>query len=503
MTRSAYHLLALLLVSAPALFAQTPPTSGEPAAAGRGGRGPIVGGALPDVKLVDLFDRNRDKYLDSTERKAAREHLAANPQLRPPTNLRPGRNAGPGRPGARLTPADVKSFPGVPLYDPKVLRTLFLEFEDADWERQMVEFHRTDVDLPAKLIVDGKTYRDVGVSFRGNNSFTGVPDGLKRSLTLTLDFLHPNQNLEGYRNLHLLNANQDPTFLRSVLYLHVARDYIPAEKANFVRVVINGESWGVYVNQQNFDKDFLRDAFKTTDGARIKSPNNSRGGGLSYLGEDVNAYRRWYEMRSKDDPRVWADLIRLTRLLKETPPDRLAKAVEPLLDVDGALRFLALDNALINNDGYWNDGSDFNIYQDTKGRFHLVPHDVNEGFRAAGGARGVQLDPFATIADTNKALLNKLLAAPELRARYLGYIRDITEKWLDWNRLGPIVEQYRAVIAEDVAADTRKILTTEEFTTGVFGDGTAPPPPTTLKGFVDQRRAFLLSHPEVSKARRP
>jgi len=37
---------------------------------------------------------------------------------------------------------------------------------------------------------------------------------------------------------------------RSVLFLEVARDYIPAVKANFVRVVINGESWGVYAWRQ-------------------------------------------------------------------------------------------------------------------------------------------------------------------------------------------------------------------------------------------------------------
>ena len=447
LTTARAFLAFLLLAQASPLSAQTPPPASSPTpAAGRGGRGPIPGGVIPDVELVKKFDANRDKVLDAAERKLAREYLAANPQLRPPANIRAGRNAGPGRPGARLSPADVKRFPGVPLYDPNTLRTVFLEFEDADWERQMVELHRTDVDLPAKITVDGKTYRHVGVHFRGNNSFTGVPDGLKRSLTLTFDAVHENQNLEGYRNLHLLNANQDPTFLRTALYLHVARDYIPAQKANFVRVVINGESWGVYVNQQNFDKDFLRDAFKSTNGTRWKSPNNSLGGGLSYLGENIMSYKRWYEMRSKEDQKAWTDLIRLTRLLRETPPDRLAQTLEPVLNVDGALRFLALDNALINNDGYWNDGSDFHLYQDERGRFHLLPHDVNEGFRASG-ARGVQLDPFATIADTNKALLNKLLAAPELRARYLGYVRDIAEKWLDWNRLGPVVEQYREVIA--------------------------------------------------------
>ena len=40
-------------------------------------------------------------------------------------------------------------------------------------------------------------------------------------------------------------------------------------------------------------------------------------------------------------------------MLNETPPDRLEAALAPILDVDGALRFLALEIALVNGDGYW------------------------------------------------------------------------------------------------------------------------------------------------------
>ena len=35
--------------------------------------------------------------------------------------------------------------------------------------------------------------------------------------------------------------------------------------------------------------------------------------------------------------------------------------------------------ALVNSDGYWTRASDYSIYQDEKGRFHVIPHDMNEG----------------------------------------------------------------------------------------------------------------------------
>ena len=476
---------------------QTPTPVPAQQAAGRGG--PLAQGAEEDIRLVPRFDLNGDKRLDYAEREAAREYLAAHPELRRPT--RGPTTTRRGTPGPALSPKDVQSVSAsVPLYDAGTLRTVFLQFEHADWEQELAAFWHTDVGVPATVVVDGKTYRDVGVSFRGNNSFTAVPASLKRSLTLSFDAVHANQHLLGYRTLHLLNANQDPTFLRSVLYLDVAREFIPALKSNFMRVVINGESWGIYPNQQAFNRDFLRDAFKTTAGTQWKSPNNSVGGGFSYLGDDVASYRRWYEMKGKDDPAAWAALIRVCKVLHDTPADQMERALTPMMDVDGVLKFLALDVALINNDGYWNDGSDFNLYLDANGRMHVTPHDANEGFRA-GGRGGVQLDPLTAIDDPNKALRHKLLAAPALRARYLTYVAQIAERWLDWNRLGPTIERYQALIAADVARDTRKLDTTEAFTAGVHGDGQTPPSGATIRGFADQRRRFLLAHAEIVNAR--
>ena len=51
------------------------------------------------------------------------------------------------------------------------------------------------------------------------------------------------------------------------------------------------------------------------------------------------------------------------------------------------LRFLAVDIALVNTDGYWTRASDYSIYQDVKGQFHVIPHDMNEALINEGGPR--------------------------------------------------------------------------------------------------------------------
>jgi hypothetical protein len=263
-----------------------------------------------------------------------------------------------------------------------------------------------------------------------------------------------------------------------------------------MRVVINGESWGVYLNTQQFNSDLLRDEFKTTKGARWKVPGRPGGrGGLEYIGDNLDAYKQIYEIKTKDDDASWQALVQLTKVLNETPPEKLEAALAPLLDIDGALKFLAIEVALVNSDGYWSRASDYNIYRDPDGRFHVIPHDVNEGLGGEGGGGGFgfggggpRLDPLVAANDPGKPLRSKLLAVPALRERYLGYVRDIATKWLDWGAVYPMLKSAHDLIGPEVRLDTRKLYDVEGFEAAI--DPRAEN--NSLKSFIDARRAFLL-----------
>src|SRR5688572_4010237 len=431
----------------------------------------------PDQPMLARFDRAGDKKLNAAERKAALNALGGGGGGGFYRNY-----GGGGRPGPAVSPANVKTFPAsVPFYDLGTLRTLFFQFEDSNWEKELMAFKETDIEVPATLLVDGKTYKEVGIKFRGSSSFAMVPEGMKHSLNVSMDVFTKGQTILGFESLNLLSSHADPTFLRSVLYLQAARDFLPAARANFVRVVINGESWGIYQNVEQVNKAFLKEWYKTEAGTRWKAPGRPNGrAGLEYWGDSPGAYTGTYEIKGKDDPKAWAALINLTRVLNTTPPEKLEAALAPILDIDGVLRFLAIDNALANYDGYWVRASDYNIYLDPGGKFHILPHDVNETY--GGGGPGA--DPLVGLNDPSKPLRSKLLAVPSLRAKYLQYMREIATKWLDWKNLEPLVTKYQALIAADVKTDTRKIDSLAGFESGA----------AAIRAFADRRRGQILNY---------
>ena len=89
---------------------------------------------------------------------------------------------------------------------------------------------------------------------------------------------------------------------------------------------------------------------------------------------------------------------------------------------------------------------------------------------------------------------------PALRERYLGHVRTIAEKSLDWQKFGPLAEKLHQLIAAEVRADGRKLDSTEAFekslTQDVAGNGFGPGGGGSmgLKNFAEQRRAFLLEY---------
>ena len=495
----------------------------------RGGRGRGPG---PAEKIVAQFDTDGDGKLTGDERTAALSTRLggdfsrvspANPSGDIESDIAASRAAKP-----EGSPA---------LYDEDTMRTLYLRFHDEDWYEQMNAFYRTDVEVPADLVVDGKVYRDVGVHFRGSSSYFTV-DSEKKSFNIAVNYGDDGQRLDGYKTLNLLNGHVDASFMREVLYNRIARDYIPAMKSNFVKLVINGESWGVYINLQQYNKDFLAEWFGTRGGVRWKV--GPGGGALVYSGDESQHYKETYQLKTKDaEDSSWLALIALCQLLDDATPDTVLEEKLPaVFNIDGALWQLAVANVFMDDDSYIHKGGDYAIYLDVNGRFHLIPHDNNESFLFArgggrggpGGGRGPggwswgtieggMVSPVVTLQgrlvsdfrhggmvspvthqdSPTRPVIKRLLSHPQWRARYLAHVRTVVEEWLDWEVIEPIVTAYQQLINAEVRDDDKKLYSYQYFTSSISGSGGGGRYTPSLSDFVTQRRDYLLKHPELNK----
>jgi hypothetical protein len=490
-----------------------------------------MGGVQQELKLLKQFDADGDKRLkrcgtqsrtrSTSKRKVSRAvDASAAAACRARLRLAPKSRATVRRNSAR----------NVPFYDAGTLRTLFLDFENADWEAEIIAFNNSDVEVPATLEVDGKVYKDVGVHARGMSSFMSVPDGYKHSLNLSIDWIHEAQSVYGYRTLNLLNSHEDPTLLRTVLFMQAAREYVPAPKANFVRVVINGESWGVYRNAEQYNKDLINEWFKTTDGARWKVPGSPGRPRRSRVprrrSRAVQAHLRDQEQgRSEgvgrarqDDEGAERDAARAARGCPRAAARRRRRAQVPrargrarqqrrLLGSRQRLQHLSRPHGQVPRlparrerdicDGHAGRRTGTRrarrawrarwLWRSASGRIpDASGWSGGPGGRRGGGGRmmggDANLDVLIGLDDPSKPLRSKLLAVPALRAKYLGYAKTIANRWLDWTVLEPIVTKYHALIAADVKSDTRKLNSFEEFQSGV----------EDLKAFAARRRAVVL-----------
>lgn len=377
------------------------------------------------------------------------------------------------------------------LYDTTVLRTINLQFQDADWKQRLRNNYNSQVLIRADLTIAGETFPNVGVRIRGNTSYTALPsDSDKFSLKIEMDFVDPDQQLWGYEELNLNNGFRDPTFMREVSFNNYVAQFVPNPRANHVLLTLNGENWGVYINVQHTDKRMYRRYFENADGMRVNCANNPNGPGLRYNGTAASGYTAYEIQQTGGLADPLAALITVTDAvtnysLSNTP------AIDAIFAIDPSTWSVVMENFLTDDDSYVNKGCDFMVYRDPlDGRTHLTPRDANESFSQATWA------VTRNFTQTTKPVLNRVLSVPELRQRFFAHYR-VARRDLSMAYFGPIFDAQRALIDAAVQADPKKLysytLFQQNFTQTVnmpipgLGGGNI----IGLQQFVEQRASFL------------
>jgi len=381
------------------------------------------------------------------------------------------------------------------LYDSSLIRTVNITFAQSNFWNLLTANYPTKTNMAATLEVDGVLYDSVGVRLRGNTSYTSTGSSQKKSFNISMDYVHPNQDLMGYKTLNFNNCAGDKSFLREVFYLHQIRKHIPAARANYIHLFLNGQDWGLYPNVQQLNKDFYEEWFLSNDGINWRADKTSGPGGswgdgtaaLNYLGADTSLYQVPYTLKSSDVPQPWDKLVMVCSTLNNSGSN-LTTTLPAVMDVDRVLWFLASEIAFTDDDSYVMKGKmDYYLYYEPEtGRMTPIEYDGNSAFQtnlATGWSA------FYHSTNVNYPLLNKLLAVPAWRQRYLAHMRTIINESLDTTLCNAMLDNYKNQIDAEVNSDPKKIYTYNQFLSEI----------TVLKNFVKNRRNFLLGAAEVAQ----
>ena len=409
---------------------------------------------------------------------------------------------------------------GQEFYDWNVIHEVRITFKQGNWDHLLDSLKQinTGERLTAQVEIDGQKYKDVGVRYKGNSSYFNVRkyDDTKLPFNLKSNHVHLDQFFPGKtETLKLSNVFRDPSFLREVLSYEIARKYMPAPRANFARVYVNGLYMGLYNSTESVEDYFLKEYFDERSGILVKCDPEEWGSdpkpgcplgdkaSLMYLGEDPDCYRGYYEMKSDSG---WDQLIELTRILNNQP-----ERIEEILDVDMALWMLAYNMVLLNLDSYTGRLShNYYLYQRKNGQFVPLLWDLNlslGGFRFADTGKALTKEEMQTLSpfiyykdkDPTRPLITQLLSNPLYRKIYIGHIRTLVEENFSNGAYLERCKEIQDFIAQEVQNDNNKLYSYEAFQANLESTSLAGKTEIYgIKELMEGRAKYLLSHPVLS-----
>ncbi len=393
-----------------------------------------------------------------------------------------------------------------------------LPYKDWDTKLDSIKKANPEARMSGTGWVNGQRFEEIGIRFKGNSSYFRTRNETYKKLPLNfkIDYKNKSQKLSGGQTtIKLSNAFLDPGFVREPLAYEVIRKYMPAPQCNFSKVTVNSKYYGLYVNSESIDMNFIRKHFGTDKGNLIKcDPDNwqrvrSQSGcpkgenaSLVYLNENTGCYDAFYEV---DAPTAWKPLMNLIKVLNKTPDK-----IETVLNVDQTLWMLALNNTLVNLDSY--NGSlshNYYLWFDTTGVAHPLIWDLNMSF---GGWRRnfsfeemkdidlIQYAPLAEMENNKRPLISKLLKNPLYRKIYLAHIRTIVNDQLKSGLLMSRAQSMTRDIDSWVKQDDMKLYSYADFQNAMDKSiKTGPDNVIGLKQLMSARSEYLQKHPLLNK----
>ena len=336
---------------------------------------------------------------------------------------------------------------------------MYITFSQSNWDYLLDSLVNIGDDrlMAQSVVINGVSYDSAGVRFKGNSSSN--PDAKhKRSYLIRFDEYVDGQRFLGLRRVALDNAVQfGSLFCERFIDDILRQEGVVVSRSNYARLTVNDEFVGAYVNVERIDKSFLERHFRNRDGILYKNHLGGPGSALEVL-ETPADYGRSFEPQTHADQADFTDLQALALLIRDTPGDAFAQALEARFQVDQMLRMMAVFMLSGAFDQYTGWGPhNFYLYDDpATGRWSYLPWDLDVGFADNAFGRVKVIDQWNAswpLPNTPRPLIERILEDEGLRSRYRAYASDYLERYFHPDQVAERLEDLWAVASIALEGD--------------------------------------------------
>jgi hypothetical protein len=293
---------------------------------------------------------------------------------------------------------------------------------------QGIEFNYVHADLE----LDGKTFTDVAVRYKGNQTFMASRASGKISLKVDLNKYVKGQKLAGLSTINFENDINDLGWMTEAVSYRLYRDAgVPAPRTSYARIYITVPGkftrsyFGLYSILENVDTNFANERFAARTGMILKPSTRSP---FTNLGDDWSSYQQTYDPKTDltdDDTKRVIDLCKLTATATDT---EFAARIGGYVDIDEFARYFAVLVWIGNSDSLLGMGQNYYVVEHPKThKFMFVPWDQDFSFGNRGGINAAQTWTIYYPWMGQNAFLGRMYAYEPFRTAYLGKMQEFTK----------------------------------------------------------------------------
>ncbi len=321
----------------------------------------------------------------------------------------------------------------------------------------------TPVYIPCNIEFNGTNWYYVGIRYKGNSSLSAYSNGTKK-LPFRLDFNQfeddypeiTGQTFYGFPALSMSSNYDDKSFIREKMGCDIFRDFgVPAPKAAFYEMYIDyGDGpvyFGLYTGVEVVFETMLASQFNSNTGNCYKPD----GDGAAWSSSNFNLA----DFENKTTGTTGGtDIQGIYDILHDdsrtSDPSSWKSQLESVFDVDGFLKYLAVNTTIQNWDTYGRMTHNYYLYNDpADGLMKWIPWDNNEAFQDGkmGGALSFE---FTEISDNAWPMIKYIIGNTDYENDFKGHISNFIAGAFDPTTMQNTYAYWENIIQSSVESET-------------------------------------------------